>query len=68
MSILITLEILTTPVYNGVCIHIGPSIGELVLYFRVYCHFVYYRGRVYDHVGVYEGENLASSVACRLED
>jgi len=45
-----------------VCIYILPSTDELELYFIVYCRFVFYGGRVYDHDECYEGGNLASRV------
>jgi len=36
-------------VYNGTCVYIVPSTGELALYSTVYCRIVYYGGRVYGH-------------------
>jgi len=29
-------------VYNGICVYIIPSTGQLALYSTVYCHIVYY--------------------------
>ena len=51
------------PVYNGVCVHIIPSMGKLTLYSTVYCRFVYYGGQVYGNDGGYEGDDLASRIA-----
>ena len=39
------------------------QVGQLALYSTIYCRIVYYRGRVSDHDGGYEGCNLASRVA-----
>ena len=41
-------------VYNGICIYIVLSTVQLVFYSKVYCHIVYYEGRVYGHGGGYE--------------
>jgi len=41
----------------------GPSTGELVLYFTIYCCFAYFGGQVYCHDGGYEGDNLTLRVA-----
>ena len=50
-------------VYDGVCIHIIPSTGELTLYSTFYCRIVYYGGLVYMNDVGYEGGNLALRVA-----
>ena len=46
---------LQTPVHNGICVYIVPSIGQLAFYFTVYCRIVYYGGWVYGHDRGYEG-------------
>jgi len=32
-------------VYNGICVYIVPSTGQLALYSIIYYDIVYYRGR-----------------------
>ena len=51
------------PIYNEICVYIGPSTSELALYSTDYCHIVYYEGRLYGQDGGYEGDNLTSRIA-----
>ena len=56
-------EILTSTVYDGVCLHNVPSTGELALNFLVYICFADNKSKVYGHDRGYKGGHLASRVA-----